>query len=197
MQTSQAAPPQVRFIDCRALAAEPWINGGGVTRTIARGAAPDGGTLWRVSLATLDGSAEFSRFDGFERIFTLLGDSRLVLHSTPEALLAEPGQPLRFPGERPIRIDAPAQPRHALNVMTRRDACHAEIELPATGALLTPCPIQLLICLSGMANVHSARLGSVPLAPLQALFCEARDEALQLDMPAPATRLAAIRIMAL
>lgn len=51
--------------------ATPWRNGGGVTRELAAWPAADDWT-WRMSVAEVDKSGPFSKFDGVERWFTVL-----------------------------------------------------------------------------------------------------------------------------
>ncbi|MEP6773902.1 MAG: HutD family protein, partial [Polaromonas sp.] len=51
--------------------ATPWRNGGGVTRELAMW--PDAGDwAWRMSVADVDKSGPFSKFDGIDRWFTVL-----------------------------------------------------------------------------------------------------------------------------
>ena len=51
--------------------ATPWRNGGGVTRELAMG--PDAGDwAWRMSVADVDASGPFSKFEGIERWFAVL-----------------------------------------------------------------------------------------------------------------------------
>jgi len=51
--------------------ATPWRNGGGVTRELAMG--PDAGDwAWRMSVADVDQSGPFSKFEGIERWFAVL-----------------------------------------------------------------------------------------------------------------------------
>ena len=58
----------VRLAD---IPATPWRNGGGVTRELAMW--PDAGDwAWRMSVADVDKSGPFSKFDGIERWFAVL-----------------------------------------------------------------------------------------------------------------------------
>lgn len=72
-----------------------WKNGGGATTEIARHPA-EGEFLWRVSIADVDQSGPFSRFDGYDRHILMLSGKGMVLQS---------------PGRADIRLDAPLTPR--------------------------------------------------------------------------------------
>ena len=51
----------------------PWKNGGGSTEEITRDAGQGlDGFGWRLSIADISESGEFSRFDGYQRIITVL-----------------------------------------------------------------------------------------------------------------------------
>lgn len=61
----------------------PWKNGGGSTEEIARDDAAAGAALdgfgWRVSIADISASGDFSRFAGYQRIITVLQGDGMVL----------------------------------------------------------------------------------------------------------------------
>ncbi len=60
-----------RFVD---IVAEPWRNGGGVTRVVAAH-----GDAWRVSIADIDQDGDYSRFSGTTRQSALLRGTGLTL----------------------------------------------------------------------------------------------------------------------
>ncbi|MCP3709499.1 HutD family protein [Paraburkholderia sp. CNPSo 3274] len=93
----------VRFIDGTRLPPEPWANGAGTTRTLARGAEQLGAPPWRVSIATLDGPAKFSQFAGYDRTLLPIDTAAIDLHSQDGQLLARAGQPVHFSGDRESR----------------------------------------------------------------------------------------------
>ena len=66
----------IRFAD---LKAEPWRNGGGVTREIARQASADGGWDWRLSIADVTKAGDFSPVPGMERVLTVIEGELLLL----------------------------------------------------------------------------------------------------------------------
>jgi environmental stress-induced protein Ves len=61
----------------------PWKNGGGSTEEITRDDAAAGAALdgfgWRVSIADISASGDFSRFAGYQRIITVLQGDGMVL----------------------------------------------------------------------------------------------------------------------
>lgn len=110
---------------------QPWANGGGITREIARADAPaadvddDGagvGFDWRLSMASVTSSGPFSAFPGIDRTLTVLTGAGLVLAiGTDEAEVLLPGRPFAFPGDVPTHAALVDGPISDLNVMTRRD----------------------------------------------------------------------------
>jgi environmental stress-induced protein Ves len=122
------------LLDPSQVAPIPWANGAGTTRELATASDPEGQTLWRISIADLDRDAPFSTFSGMDRLFTALGRVRLTIDGTPVDL--DPGEQVRFPGEAAVTVSL-ARPTRALNVMTRRDACSADVILRAAGAPVT------------------------------------------------------------
>ena len=61
----------------------PWRNGGGVTRELAAWPAADD-WRWRMSVADIDSSGPFSRFDGVQRWFAVLGGAGVELEVNGE-----------------------------------------------------------------------------------------------------------------
>lgn len=128
----------------------PWRNGAGVTRELAVTTDTDGATLWRISLADLDGDVPFSQFPGLDRLLLAVGDLSLTIDGTVVDL--GPGEQVRFPGEAAvaIRLDEPAQ---ALNVMTRRDAFRADVVLRLAREPVTPGALARVILGDSVADV--------------------------------------------
>jgi environmental stress-induced protein Ves len=114
------------ILDPAQVPAVPWRNGAGTTRELAAGTDRDGTTLWRVSLAALDGDADFSRFPDLDRLLVALGPLRLSIDDDVVAMAA--GEQVRFTGEAPVSVSLD-EPTQALNVMTRRGRCRAEVVL--------------------------------------------------------------------
>jgi environmental stress-induced protein Ves len=140
-----------------AIAAVPWKNGGGSTRTLA--VDPPGASLddflWRVSLAEVASSGPFSSFSRIDRTIALWSGKGMLLES--------PGRPVHrldrkldayeFPGEIPVQATPLDGPTIDFNLMVRRDTvtatlfcCERETKLPQANDLL-------LICHSGSFRI--------------------------------------------
>jgi environmental stress-induced protein Ves len=99
----------------------PWKNGGGTTRDIF--VSPPGASLdefdWRLSLAHVDRDGPFSRFDNVDRTLVLLSGA-MTLHEADRRIELVRGEPVEFPGERPIEATLNGVSTLDFNVMTRR-----------------------------------------------------------------------------
>ncbi|WP_321890281.1 HutD/Ves family protein [Paraburkholderia bannensis] len=184
----------VRFIDGTRLAAEPWANGGGVTRTLARGPEHGGAAAWRVSIATLDGAAKFSQFPGYDRTLLPIDDGMIDLRSQDGQLLARAGQPVHFSGDLHVWVNLPARPVKVLNVMCKRGVARARVSVAAHSMHVTPATTHLLVSLAGQWSVESTLLRGVTLPPLHALWISGRPEELALRPSGPGAQLASIAI---
>ena len=189
-----AATSAVRFIDCRRIAPEPWANGGGTTRTLARGSEAGGEVAWRVSVATLEGPAKFSQFAGYDRTLLLVDDGAIDLHSQDGPLQARAGQPVHFSGDLHMWVNLPARPVSVLNVMCRRGEARARMNVVSHSLRLTPAATQLLVSLAGQWSVESSLLRGVALAPFHALWISGRPEELALRPSGPGAQLASVAI---
>jgi environmental stress-induced protein Ves len=110
----------IRFAE---LKPEPWRNGGGVTREIARHpkAAPgqDGAWDWRVSIADVGSAGDFSTFPGMERVITVIDGELLLLTVDGEEHPLEKYRPFRFSGEAASASALPTGDIRDLNVIAR------------------------------------------------------------------------------
>ncbi|RQR69259.1 hypothetical protein DIE11_33410 [Burkholderia sp. Bp9012] len=186
--------PSVQFVDCVQIVPEAWANGAGVTRTVARRISADGDADWRVSLATLDGSARFSQFPGMDRTLVPIDDTQVELNVQDGQLIARSTQPACFPGDLLVWTSGMTRSTTVLNVMTRRDACRAAVTVTTHSRRITPAPAQLLISASGQWRVESSLLSAVSLGSMQGLWVEGRVEELDLRPVAPGSRLILIAI---
>lgn len=112
----------------------PWKNGGGVTREIV--CQPPGAGMtdfdWRVSIAHIASDGPFSAFPGVDRTITLLSGGGVHLLSEGGEVdhrLDTPLAPFVFAGEAPIHARLLAGDCHDFNVMTRRSACSATLQV--------------------------------------------------------------------
>ncbi|MBG1232657.1 HutD/Ves family protein [Aestuariivirga litoralis] len=79
----------------------PWKNGGGVTHEIIKREAA-GKMLWRFSVADVTSDGPFSRFEGLDRILTVIEGAGLMLAAPQGWLQALPFEPVAFSGSWPI-----------------------------------------------------------------------------------------------
>ncbi len=111
--------------------AVPWKNGGGVTREVAT--FPPGAGMadfgWRVSIADVAAAGPFSRFDGVDRVLTVLeGGLRLEFAGAAAAIVLGPGDRHSFAGEAAVTGIPVGGAVRDLNVMVRRGSWSARIE---------------------------------------------------------------------
>jgi environmental stress-induced protein Ves len=123
----------------------PWRNGGGVTREIARSMSLDAeasgaGFDWRFSVAEVAEGGPFSSFPGVDRILVLLSGAGIDLDLEGERVeLRPPFGAHAFPGETAVVASLVDGPTTDLNVMCRRGAWKAAVELiEEAGALGIP-----------------------------------------------------------
>ena len=102
----------------------PWKNGGGVTRELA--AWPNTQDwVWRMSVAEVASDGPFSRFDGVQRWFAVLGGAGVRLDLGPQAHtqhLTPHSAPLCFAGDEPVFCTLIAGATQDFNLMLRRGA---------------------------------------------------------------------------
>lgn len=109
-----------------ALKAQPWRNGGGVTRDVAvhpGGASPqagtDGGWDWRVSIAEVTKAGDFSAYPGMDRVLTVVEGELLLLTVDGAEHPLEKYRPYRFSGDAAAAGALPTGNIRDLNVITR------------------------------------------------------------------------------
>ncbi|WP_330259679.1 HutD family protein [Streptomyces murinus] len=175
----------VRVLRAEGRPATPWKNGGGLTREIA--AAPEGADMadfaWRVSLADVARGGPFSRFEGVDRVITLVEGPGMVLtvDGSPHPV-AEPYAPFAFPGDADTDCRLLGGPLVDFNVMTRRGRATARVEI-VRGRVVLPAPpaasVLLVVVLEGSAVLEGA---GTRLGRLDAALCTgARDEVLEVE----------------
>ena len=82
----------------------PWPNGRGVTRDVANKKLSNGSHDWLISIAELVEDAEFSHYEGCNRILTLVRENSIDLHiSNLSPVRCNQLVPVHFPGDRPTR----------------------------------------------------------------------------------------------
>ena len=119
----------------------PWKNGRGFTDELAlwpRGASFEKGDfLWRISKAAVDEPGPFSSFPGFERVLVVTQGAGLVLEHGAAAPRARVERlvPYRFQGEWSTSAELISGRVEDFNVLTRRGAVRAEVEVLPAGPL--------------------------------------------------------------
>ena len=120
-----------------------WKNDKGETLEVA--IQPVSATLdnfdWRISIALLEATAEFSQFSGVDRTLTIISGDGIVLRIGNDFhRLDQNASPLRFAGDCPANAELIAGNSADLNVMTRRGAAdhfvrHLTVDETAVGAV--------------------------------------------------------------
>ncbi|MGW1208071.1 HutD/Ves family protein [Streptomyces sp. NPDC002499] len=154
----------VRVLRAAERPAVPWKNGGGLTREVASAPSQSGMSdfVWRVSLADVAEPGPFSRFEGVDRIITLVDGPGMVLTvDGTEHTVAEPYVPFAFPGEATTDCRLLGGQLVDFNVMVRRGWATARVELVRDQvAISTPAPetTLLVIVLEGAAVFEASGL---------------------------------------
>lgn len=132
-----ALPSDVQRFVLDDIPAEPWRNGGGVTRTIAS-ATQGGQVIWRVSAADITRAGPFSRFPGMNRTAVLIQGERLELTGGSRTMaFAGLGHTVHFDGDEALYASRPEPAVRLWNVMTRRGQAMTSV------AEYRDCPLSL------------------------------------------------------
>lgn len=145
-----ALPSDVQRFVLDEFPAEPWRNGGGVTRTIAS-ATQGGQVIWRVSAADITRAGPFSRFPGMNRTAVLIRGERLELTGGSRTLLFPGlGHTVHFDGDESLYASQPASPVRLWNVMTRRGQAMTSVaEYRDSGLSVKPGTTAFVLVLQG------------------------------------------------
>jgi hypothetical protein len=122
----------MKMIAFNNLPAQPWKNGGGVTREIAR-RDDASGLLWRLSFADVDRDGAFSIFTGAERVLTVVEGAGLRLRHAGGVIDARPGVPVAFSGETPINGELVSGPVRDFNLIYDPKRVRASVTRMKTG----------------------------------------------------------------
>jgi environmental stress-induced protein Ves len=169
----------------------PWRNGQGMTTEIALGGSPDDFT-WRVSLAEVTRSGDFSAFPGIDRIIVLIEGPSMTLQLPGHTQVLRTDEPFAFDGGVPVQCTV-EQPTRDLNVMTRRGAARATLDVRA----LADGDPALVVPDSGTVVVLVVLEGNVRLTATDDAALEAGDVVVTQDQVAVAGagRVALARIL--
>jgi environmental stress-induced protein Ves len=123
--------------------------------------------LWRVSIAEVASDGPFSRFDNIDRIIMLLSGGGFSLHgvgANPQ-VLDTPLMPFAFAGETPIHCSLKNGAVRDFNLMTRRGAVQAQLQVMSIGSAVQTLPLSpqtLIYIVSGSVN---AVIGAKHITP--------------------------------
>lgn len=146
----------------------PWLNGQGSTLQVMT--SPEGAGLtdfdWRVSFARVEQSGRFSRFEGVDRVITLVDGAGLRLTvddgSGPRVVELAPHEPFAFAGEDEVACEVSGSTLD-LNLMTRRGKVVGEVTTcrvgPTPTAVGSPAPGEDLLVAVLAGEVGLARAG--------------------------------------
>jgi environmental stress-induced protein Ves len=130
---------------------QPWKNGMGVTREVARFPADAGNDdfIWRVSVAEVNSAAPFSTFPGIDRQIVLLdGDGfTMTLDGDRTHALTTPLMPFAFAGEAPVDVAMAGGATRDFNLMVRRSHASGRVDVldtPGSHALMTDAVLVFL-----------------------------------------------------
>ncbi|VVE45934.1 HutD/Ves family protein [Pandoraea terrigena] len=150
------------------VSAEPWKNGGGVTRALA---AHDGSPgQWRVSLAEITQDGPYSRFYGVVRHSLIVAGRGIVLRNGSDTVVLAPGVPTQYDGEPEWRASLINGACQALNVMVDRGVWRARVETlaPEIPAEFVPRIGGVLVVFSGDGKCEIRRAGERCVMPPRA-----------------------------
>ena len=133
-------PGHAHVIRAAAYRRERWRNGAGWTeRILSLPGDGDGDWDLRLSIASIEQDAGFSRFDGVEREFVLLqGQGLQLAFADGRSVELQPPYPrVRFAGEDPPRAQLGEGPCKAFNLMWKRQAWQVQLlHRPLVGAMV-------------------------------------------------------------
>jgi len=165
--------------------AQPWKNGGGVTREVAA-FPPDAGMEdfgWRISLADIAVDGPFSTFPGIDRVLTVIEGAGLMLEVGGRMLALDAASPpLAFAGEDAVQARLTGGPVRDLNLMVRRGAWRARVRrLTVAGAaeVAARAAVTLVLALDALRVARPG--GAIDLAPLDAVLLDSGGAHLSLE----------------
>ncbi len=172
----------------------PWKNGGGITREIAAW-PPHAGFDdfdWRISQADVKAPGPFSRFEGIDRILTVLeGRLALTVDGKATPALTPQSAPFAFAGEAQVSGVPEGDPVADLNLMVRRGRFIGQVVRLGAGDWRLDATANLLFALWPTTVCIGAERNA--LKPRDALL---RDDgpAVDLTISAPALLISLTRL---
>ncbi len=158
----------MQVIDTSKLTPAPWKNAGGSTRTLA--VSPEGAGFenfdWRVSIADVKKSGDFSVFPGVNRTILLLDGRGMMLHNSDGSIhpLTAPFRPWTLRGDERVWACLLNGSARDFNVMVRRGRAQASVHVWQTAVSLEDlCGDALFYCARGAFAISVKGLGDVEL----------------------------------
>lgn len=154
-----------RIIRAADMQAQPWKNGMGVTREIARFPADalNEDFLWRISVAEVNSPSPFSTFPGIDRQIVLLdgGGFIMTLDGKQRHALTMPLVPFAFAGEAWVDVEMEGSATRDFNLMVRRDHASGEVDVLQTAGEHALAPDTVLVYLArGSADTPDGPLAA-------------------------------------
>ncbi len=119
----------IKLISKQSYQVMPWKNGQGTTSEIAifpeGSSVSTGDFLWRVSLAKVQSSGPFSKFEGFDRKLVIVDGDEIKLNQ--KALL--PLEVFSFSGEDDIQANLSAGPITDLGIISNRELFRSDMRV--------------------------------------------------------------------
>jgi environmental stress-induced protein Ves len=154
-----------RIIRAADMKPQPWKNGMGITREIARFPSDAGSDdfIWRISVAEVDSASPFSTFPGVDRQIVLLDGAGFImtLDGKQQHVLTMPLVPFAFPGEAWVDVEMAGGTTRDFNLMVRRTAASGQVEvITASGSHVMPEDSVLLFLARGTADTLDGPLNA-------------------------------------
>jgi uncharacterized protein len=146
----------MRIIRFSELQEMPWKNGGGITREIAVARAGEA-LIWRLSMADVGVDGVFSKFDGLQRILTVIEGRGMELISPFETLQADYSVPVSFDGAWEIQSRLKDGPLRDLNLIYDPTRCTSNagvIRGDSTVLNATPQQTYAVHCINGEVTLN-------------------------------------------
>ncbi len=138
---------------------QPWQNGGGVTRELARGAG------WRVSLADVVADGPFSVFENLRRHSVVIGCAGLDLRCAGAHVALDPMRCASYNGGIAWQATLRAGATRAFNVMASEGRASAQVLVAPALAVAPVGGICLALCLAAGLSCIPDAAARVDLAP--------------------------------
>jgi len=162
-----------QLVSLDSAAAQPWRNGGGLTRELLAWPSPHDWQL-RISVADITAAGPFSAFEGRERWFAVLEGAGVVLRIDGDAhTVAAGGAPIRFGGEARVDCTPVDGPTRDFNLMAppgraRMRRVAGELAFELEGEVLAA-----VYSHGGPAAVRTID-GALELPPLHLAWCSSK-----------------------